>query len=299
MPPENELNNMFENLLMELGLPYLTKTQMRQMTNDKKWFVLCQQKSKTELKSLEAQSGKSVENSPKSYIDQLKTNSNLQLIIELRTAISSNPLSWMIEFLNLGGLSILVNSLSQTAHKQSNQKTKSDERLTNECLRAFKAIMNNNVGLEAFLSDKKSTLVIAMCLDLKDWAILRRAIELLIVISVVPPNGHRQCLKSLSYYREKRNLKSRFAILTNLLKKSIGDKNSKEFQESCLMFINSLIDTPLEPYACLELRKEFALLGIRRILKKFDNEKTEGLNIQIQKFEEGWSRDEKNTGEII
>ncbi|KAJ3450734.1 disheveled-associated activator of morphogenesis [Anaeramoeba flamelloides] len=299
MPPENELNNMFENLLTELGLPDLTKKQMRQMTNEKKWIVLCQHKSKTELKSLEAQSGKSLENTPKSYIDQLKTNSYLQLIIELRTALSSNPLSWMIEFLNLGGLSILVNSLSQTAHKQSNQKTKSDESLTNEFLRAFKAIMNNNVGLEAFLSDKKSTIVIAMCLDLKDWAILKRTIELLIVISVVPPNGHKQCLEALSYFREKRNLKSRFAILTNLLKKSIGDKNSKEFQESCLMFINSLIDTPQEPYACLELRKEFALLGIRRILKKFDNEKTEGLNIQIQKFEEGWSRDEKTTGEII
>ncbi|KAJ3430250.1 inverted formin-2 [Anaeramoeba flamelloides] len=233
MPPENELNNMFENLL-----------------------------------SLEVESGKSLENTTKTYTDQLKTNCNLQFMIELRTALSSNPLSWMIEFLGLGGLSLLIDSLSRLAHKPPTQKTKSDEGLTNEFLRSFKAMMNNSVGLEAFLSDKKYTIVIVLCLDLQDWSVLQRVIELLIVVSVFPPNGHKYCLESLSYFREKRNLKSRFAVLTNLLKRSIGDQGSKEFQESCVMLINSLIDTPQEPYVCLELRKEFALLGIRRILKK-------------------------------
>ncbi|KAJ3451528.1 protein diaphanous [Anaeramoeba flamelloides] len=299
MPPENELNNMFENLLMELCLTDQTKKQMKQMTNEKKWSVLGQHKSKKELMSLESAYGKSLENFPKTYIDQLKAKCDLQFMIGLGTALSSNPLSWTIEFLGLGGLSLLIDSLSRLAHKPPTQKTKSDESLANEFLRAFKAIMNSSVGLEALLSDKRYTIVVTMCLDLNDWLALKRVVELLIVISVVPPNGHRYCLESLSYFREKRNLKSRFTVLTNLLKRSIGDQNSKEFQEFCVMFINSLIDTPQEPYACLELRKEFALLGIRRILKKLQNERIAQLNVQIQKFEEGWSRDQNATGEII
>ncbi|KAJ3437757.1 inverted formin-2 [Anaeramoeba flamelloides] len=300
IPPENELNSMFENLLTELGLPELTKKQMRQMEQEKKWVVLCQHKSKEELKKLEAESGKTSETTPKYFVEQLKTNLNSQTILSLRTALSSNPLSWIIEFLELGGFSLFMEGFSKSGHKDSKTKTRTDLEFECECIKSCKSIMNNNPGLEAFLSHKKYTIFLVLCLDWsKHWNYLKKVLELLTVISVVPPNGHRYCLEGLSYLREKRNFKSRFAVLTNHLKESIEEKESLEFQESCIMFINTLIETPQDPYVCFELRKEFAVLGIRRILSKINVEKSKGLANQIEMFYQGWKRDEEKTRETI
>ncbi|KAJ6238157.1 inverted formin-2 [Anaeramoeba flamelloides] len=300
IPPENELNSMFENLLTELGLPELTKKQMRQMEQEKKWVVLCQHKSKEELKKLEAESGKTSETTPKYFVEQLKTNLNSKTILSLRTALSSNPLSWIIEFLELGGFSLFMEGFSKSGHKDPKTKTRNDLEFEYECIKSCKSIMNNNPGLEAFLSHKKYTIFLVLCLDWsKQWNYLKKVLELLTVISVVPPNGHRYCLEGLSYLREKRNFKSRFAVLTNHLKESIEDQESLEFQESCIMFINTLIETPQDPYVCFELRKEFAVLGIRRILSKINVEKSKGLANQIEMFYQGWKRDEEKTRETI
>eukprot|EP01155_Anaeramoeba_flamelloides_P048940 Anaeramoba_flamelloidesc41294_g1_i2.p1 GENE.c41294_g1_i2~~c41294_g1_i2.p1 ORF type:complete len:108 (-),score=18.47 c41294_g1_i2:20-343(-) len=50
IPPENELFGMFERLMTELGITNLKKQTMRKMTNKRKWLLLCQHKSKEELR---------------------------------------------------------------------------------------------------------------------------------------------------------------------------------------------------------------------------------------------------------
>ncbi|KAJ3435476.1 protein diaphanous [Anaeramoeba flamelloides] len=297
IPPENELFGMFERLMTELGITNLKKQTMRKMTNKRKWLLLCQHKSKEELRRLREESD---QKTPQSFYNKLRDQQDYQIISELRAALSSNPLSWLNEFLMIQGLQLVCKTLTDlTKNKDMNNQKPNQIMLELELIKCCKALMNNKIGLNSFLSNFDHVKSLVFCLETENWRYLTTLIELLAVINIVPPNGHKYILKSLDVLQEKTNLISRFSILIQHLVRSINDKSSIDFKISCIMFINTIVNTSQDINYRIQLRKEFAILGIRRILNKFESDKFPDLQTQINLFLNEWKSDENESGEII
>ncbi|KAJ3435502.1 protein diaphanous [Anaeramoeba flamelloides] len=297
VPPENELFRMFEKLMTELGITNIKKETMRKMTNKRKWLLLCQHKSKEELRRLREESG---QKTPQSFYNKLRDQQDYQIISELKVALSSNPLSWLNEFLMIEGLQLICNTLTGlTNNKDMNNQKPNQIMLELELIKCCKALMNNKIGLNSFLSHFDHVKPLVFCLETENWQYLTTLIELLAVINIAPPNGHKFILKSLDMLQEKTNLISRFSILIQHLVRSINDRSSIDFKISCIMFINTIVNTSQDINYRIQLRKEFAILGIRRILNKFESDKFPDLQTQINLFLNEWKSDENESGEII
>ncbi|KAH9246440.1 hypothetical protein BASA81_016000, partial [Batrachochytrium salamandrivorans] len=153
IPAEEEVNARFEVFLAELALPHQKAEQMRSMPCAKKWGLLIQREEKTHPVDTPGR----LLYEPGAYVTLLQSGlSSGELAKELQSldvAMRTQPISWVKQFLDGGGLPVLLRIITSLCSKKSGASVTKDERNAQiYCIRAMKAQMSSSSGLSASLN---------------------------------------------------------------------------------------------------------------------------------------------------
>lgn len=128
-----------------------------------------------------------------------------RFLTSLRVNITSQPISWVQEFLEQGGMHVYLTLFE--SHCTRSKKKDLDFVLEYEFLRCYKAIMNNKPGLQEIISlAPRSIEVIVKCSDSGNFFSRRLVPELLTVVCYTqPPIGHQLVMSAFESCRVGKN----------------------------------------------------------------------------------------------
>lgn len=212
--------------------------------------------------SLEHRSNSKFEK-PQDYIDYLNgdqhSSTKVHACLEsLRVALTSNPLSWMKEFGEIG-INVIVEIL-----RSCNKPDRHENKIEFECIRCLKAIVNNTWGLNLILTPEShaAVLLLAKCLDPRKPQTMYEALRLLAGFCLIAErNGYDKVLRAISmnHYGAFKS-GERFKPIVDAL---FAENDTK--RELCcqtLIFINTLTNTPSDLNFRLHLRCEIMRMGL-------------------------------------
>jgi len=124
-----------------------------------------------------------------------------KLYESLRTALRTQPHSFVHRFLTLDGLSSLLNLLQSPASVKSHPAI----------VTCIKALMNNSSGRAAVLSSSSAINVLSQTLAGDD---IRSKVDVLEILGAVclVPGGHRKVLDSITYLQQFAQERARFQV---------------------------------------------------------------------------------------
>jgi hypothetical protein len=264
--PENEaeVGSIFDKLLDELGLPENSRKVVGQKSAEKKWKLICSHRR--------FEGGTDTdERHPWQYVEALDNNPGPQDIVDLRDLIVSNGANWHSTFFDCGGLdafAMVLQDLNSGVMKEQNTEFFMKE----ECLQCLRAIMNQQIGLDAVIANSDVIPEIA-CFFKRgmDVQMCIAVMELLTVACVYSSEGHRLVLNAMDRYKKryKRTEIVRFFALVQALvvgpewwRHAQSEVDDVDAQASIMTFINSLINAGTELEDRMEVRNDFVYLAL-------------------------------------
>lgn len=202
---------------------------------------------------------------PNDYIDYLRNkehspNKIYQCVESLRVALTSNPISWISEF-GEAGIDEIVNLLRDNRGNPQFEKTEY------ECVRCLKAIVNNTWGLNAILMPEQHAAVhlLAQCLNPRRPHTMCEALDMLASFCLVAErDGYQKVLRAVTNVAATQNRAvDRFRpIVDGLFTESDENESKRELAYRCMMFINTIVNTPLVLNFRYHLRCEIMRTGL-------------------------------------
>ncbi|KAM9707798.1 disheveled-associated activator of morphogenesis 1-like [Menidia menidia] len=272
-PPPQELEAMFTELVDELELTEEHRAAMFALPAEKKWRIYSS-------KRMEAQEQKGATSWPEFYIDQLRAmaarrtlkgleneedQSRQKLVEGLKTALRTQPIRFVSRFIELDGLSCILNFL-----KSMDDET-SESEVHTALIGCLKALMNSTQGRAHVLGHCESINVIAQSLASENIRAKVAVLEILGAVCLVP-GGHKKVLEAMLHYQKFASERTRFQNLLTDLDRSTGRYREEVSLKTAIMsFINAVLsqgigETKLE--FRIHLRYEFLMLGIQPIIDK-------------------------------
>nr|XP_002739230.1 PREDICTED: disheveled-associated activator of morphogenesis 1-like [Saccoglossus kowalevskii] len=231
MPPIEELNAKFAELVDELDLSAVHREAMFNLPAEKKWQIYCSKKKEQEDPSSTSW--------PDNYIDRLNSMSTLTLIapddeeIEVRsklvdglkTALRTQPMRFVTRFIELDGLTCLLNFLSKMDYDTL------ESPIHTSIIGCIKALMNNSHGRQHVLSHPHSINAIAESLSSDSIKTKTAVLEILGAVCLVP-NGHKKVLQAMSHYQKYAAERTRFQLMERMANEDeVLKKQSEEFEK--------------------------------------------------------------------
>ncbi|KAJ6227587.1 protein diaphanous [Anaeramoeba flamelloides] len=270
MPQIEELNNIFEEFVYnELNLPMEKAQGMLKFPAQTKWMMICQRNTK----------GEEEDNSkkPQDYLTNLTHKPTSGEVTELRVNLTSKPMSWVIEFVEIEGHEVLLNLLEQT--QKGDFTSNEDWKMLTELIRALKALMNNSKGLKAVLNHEGGVYTITCALAQPSTSIRGIVMELLAAVSFIPPRGYQLVFGSLTKFAKEFGETRFFTILTPFKEPNPDWGNLTK----SMNLINALVlDDSLE--GRVGIRNEFLDLGLKELLNQFRSDIEPDFDKQVTIF---------------
>lgn len=239
MPPEKELNEMFEQLIQALGVGPEQRALMAQMDAANKWTLILQEREKKS-------SGAAA---PTRFAKELESGKiSLKDLESLRISLANEPVRWTNEFVQAGGVAHMFKHLGVLLSKPN--KSSGDLDYLTEYTRCFKNLMNVKAGLDAVVATKGSIVQLVTTTDFVSDRTQASILEALAGLSCpdIVADGHAIILAALQIPTESGS--TRLEQVVAFLR---GDAYSTELKVSAMTLINALINyTP-----SLATRKEF------------------------------------------
>ncbi|KAJ3274450.1 hypothetical protein HK104_004104 [Borealophlyctis nickersoniae] len=298
------------------------RAAMRKLSKDKKIHIIKQAASTSDTESLS-----DVDKSPRYYIDLLngaasgttmkhtrtrtaqlvgmfgravtgsaKAQPHLKdVLAELKVQCTCQSLSWLLQFLDLGGLKALFNLLD-AIHQKTERKSKHYE-IETEILKVLKIIVNHHRGITDLISTPDYLNILILSLDSPTLAAGTSAADfLLALITLDYPKGHRLVLAAFEHFRATRGEIRLFRRLIRTLEKmvnargifgsSVGAKSGREmgwvgangggaaqreineFLISAVTLIRLIVEIPPQLEYRIHLRNEMMAAGFGQVLKQ-------------------------------
>ncbi|XP_055376357.1 protein diaphanous [Condylostylus longicornis] len=263
---DSEVDQRFIDILEDMNIPNDKRSPLlSKPISEKKDMIFMHLKGKN---SLEHRSNSKFEK-PNHYIEYLQAGEHseqkfYQCIENLRVALTSNPISWIKEFGEIG-INEIVN-LWRRCKQERNY-----DRIEFECLRCLKAFMNNTWGLNLILKPDQHTvlLLLAQSLDPRKPHIMTEALKLLASFCLVPErNGYEKVLKAITNSLSPTYKNGeRFRSIVDAL---FVDERLDSKRDLCchsLIFINTITNTPSDLNFRLHLRCEIMRMGLHEKLE--------------------------------
>uniref|UniRef100_A0A8C9VI18 Dishevelled associated activator of morphosis 1 n=1 Tax=Scleropages formosus TaxID=113540 RepID=A0A8C9VI18_SCLFO len=288
MPPsEEELDGMFSELVDELDLTDKHREAMFALPTEKKWQIYCSKKKEH----------KGATSWPEYYIDQLNTmaarkslftleNEDVEerkkTIENLRTALRTQPMRFVTRFIDLDGLTCVLNFLKSMDYEIA------ESHIHTSLIGCIKALMNNSQGRAHVLAHPESINIIARSLSTENVKTKVAVLEILGAVCLVP-GGHRKVLEAMLHFQKFAYERTRFQTLLNDLDRSIGRyRDEVNLKTAIMSFINAVLsqgagEASLEFRA--HLRYEFLMLGIQPIIDKLRSHENSTLDRHLDYFE--------------
>ncbi|XP_037652369.1 disheveled-associated activator of morphogenesis 1-like isoform X2 [Sebastes umbrosus] len=290
MPPPQELDSMFTELVDELDLTDENRAAMFSLPAEKKWQLYCSKK-------LEAEENKGATRWPEYYIDQLtsmaarKTLLSLEnedeqgrrkIIDGLKTALRTQPMRFVTRFIELDGLSCILNFLKSMDYETTNSE------IHTSLIGCIKSLMNNSQGRAHVLGHSESINIITQSLTTENIKTKVAVLEILGAVCLVP-GGHKKVLEAMLHYQTFASERTRFQTLLTDLDRSTGRyRDEVNLKTAIMSFINAVLsqgagETSLEFRT--HLRYEFLMLGIQPVIDKLRSHDNATLNRHLDFFE--------------
>ncbi|KAM4542826.1 disheveled-associated activator of morphogenesis 1-like [Odontesthes bonariensis] len=290
LPPLQELDAMFRELVDELELTEQHRAAMFALPVEKKWQLYCS-------KNREAEDEKGATSWPEFYIDQLRTmaarrtlqvledeeDQGRQKVVEdLKTALRTQPMRFVSRFIELDGLSCILNFVrtmdDETAESQ----------VHTSLIGCIKALMNSSQGRAHVLGHCEGINVISQSLATENIKAKVAVLEILGAVCLVP-GGHKKVLEAMLHFQKFASERTRFQnLLTNLDRSTGCYRDEVSLKTAIMSFINAVLsqgagETSLE--FRIHLRYEFLMLGIQPIIDKLRFHENATLDRHLDFFE--------------
>lgn len=299
MPPEEELEAKFAELVEELDLTAPNRAAMMGLSREKKWQIYCGQK-----KDLTGTSDLS--QLPENYIESMKSlpmvcssgegleeaeiSSRTRTLDAVKTALRTEPHSFVQGFLEGDGLSALL-TLLQAMDYYTAQSS-----IHTSLIGCIKALMNNSTGRAHVLAHANAINIIAQSLGSENIKTKTAALEILGAVCLVP-GGHKKVLDAMTHYQAYSCERSRFQGIVNDLDKSTGVyKDDVALKTALMSFVNAVLSYGPGQESLefrLHLRYEFLMLGIQHVINKLRKHENQTLDRHLDFFEMIRNEDEK------
>lgn len=290
MPPTQELDAMFTELVDELDLTEEHREGMFALPAEKKWQLYCSKK-------LEAEEDKGATRWPEYYIDQLRSMASRKTLLALegeedqgrhkiveglKTALRTQPMRFVTRFIELDGLSCILNFLKSMDYETT------ESHIHTSLIGCINALMNNTQGRAHVLGHCESINIIAQSLATENLKTKVAVLEILGAVCLVP-GGHKKVLEAMIHYQKFATERTRFQSLINDLDRSTGRyRDEVNLKTAIMSFINAVLskgpgETSLE--FRIHLRYEFLMLGIQPVIDKLRSHENANLDVHLDYFE--------------
>ncbi|XP_063226391.1 disheveled-associated activator of morphogenesis 1 isoform X2 [Bacillus rossius redtenbacheri] len=298
MPDEEELDAKFAELVEELDLTATNKAAMLGLPSEKKWQIYCSRKKDQE-------GVPNLLHLPEHYIERVQALSMLQFPADaeeeevrartrqldgLKTALRTQPHSFVLRFIELDGLQALLGFLAAMDYPTAQSPVHTS------LIGCVKALMNNSTGRAHVLAHPTSIDTIAQSLGTENIKTKVAVLEILGAVCLVP-GGHKKVLEAMLHYQRFSAERTRFQGIINDLDRSTGVYRDEVSLKTAIMsFVNAVLNygpgqENLE--FRLHLRYEFLMLGIQPVIDKLRGHENETLNRHLDFFEMVRNEDEK------
>lgn len=291
MPPEEELHARFSELVDELDLTDKNREAMFALPAEKKWQIYCSKKKEQEDPNKLATSW------PDYYIDRINSMAAMQTLFafdeeememrnkvveDLKTALRTQPMRFVTRFIELDGLTCLLNFLKSMDFETS------ESRIHTSIIGCIKALMNNSQGRAHVLAHPQSMNTISQSLRQDNVKTKVAVLEILGALCLVP-DGHKKVLQAMAHYQKYAAERTRFQTLLHELDRSTGRyRDEVNLKTAIMSFINAVLNAgPGEDNLefRLHLRYEFLMLGIQPVIDKLRGHENATLDRHLDFFE--------------
>jgi len=250
-PSDDIINRLFEELILP-EVPPERQEPLKAMKIETKWKMVAAKKQQLQVEIQQ-------ELQPSEYVDMLENEEflTLQQANELKLTLRGCSKSWLVRFYDLGGLQALVDMLS--AFQSLSDKTDEEMRIQYELLKAVKAAMNNQVGLEQIIRLPHLVASLALNLDCEDVSICTQTLELLAVLMVTGVDGHRVVLDAMEFFKMSTQERVRFYSLVDAL---YSPDTPISFKRDVMLFINTTVNTAVDMEERIEIRADLVYSGL-------------------------------------
>uniref|UniRef100_A0A803YMN8 Dishevelled associated activator of morphosis 2 n=1 Tax=Meleagris gallopavo TaxID=9103 RepID=A0A803YMN8_MELGA len=277
---------LFCDLQDELDLTDKNREAMFALPPEKKWQIYCSKKKEQEDPNKLATSW------PDYYIDRINSMAAMQtlyafdeeetemknkIVEDLKTALRTQPMRFVMRFIELDGLSCLLNFLKSMDYETS------ESRIHTSVIGCIKALMNNSQGRAHVLAHPESINIISQSLRTENIKTKIAVLEILGAVCLVP-DGHKKVLQAMLHYQVYAAERTRFQV-----REGCFDRNSR-YNAS----MQGLIFIVLNPFSSLykdnlefrlHLRYEFLMLGIQPVIDKLREHENATLDRHLDFFE--------------
>ncbi|NWW26366.1 DAAM2 protein, partial [Falcunculus frontatus] len=279
------------NLQDELDLTDKNREAMFALPPEKKWQIYCSKKKEQEDPNKLATSW------PDYYIDRINSMAAMQtlyafdeeetemknkIVEDLKTALRTQPMRFVTRFIELDGLSCLLNFLKSMDYETS------ESRIHTSVIGCIKALMNNSQGRAHVLAHPESINIISQSLRTENIKTKIAVLEILGAVCLVP-DGHKKVLQAMLHYQVYAAERTRFQSLLNELDRSMGRyRDEVNLKTAIMSFINAVLNAGAGEDNLefrLHLRYEFLMLGIQPVIDKLRGHENATLDRHLDFFE--------------
>uniref|UniRef100_A0A8C3INF2 Dishevelled associated activator of morphosis 2 n=1 Tax=Chrysemys picta bellii TaxID=8478 RepID=A0A8C3INF2_CHRPI len=291
IPSAEELNARFSELVDELDLTDKNREAMFALPPEKKWQIYCSKKKEQEDPNKLATSW------PDYYIDRINSMAAMQtlyafdeeetemrnkIVEDLKTALRTQPMRFVTRFIELDGLTCLLNFLKSMDYETS------ESRIHTSVIGCIKALMNNSQGRAHVLAHPESINIISQSLRTENIKTKIAVLEILGAVCLVP-DGHKKVLQAMLHYQVYAAERTRFQTLLNELDRSMGRyRDEVNLKTAIMSFINAVLNAGAGEDNLefrLHLRYEFLMLGIQPVIDKLRGHENATLDRHLDFFE--------------
>ncbi|XP_067949319.1 protein diaphanous homolog 2-like isoform X2 [Watersipora subatra] len=266
---DREVEERFEEMLTDMNLMDEAKrAPLRKKPMGEKRTMLAMQYRGAAIQKSSA----NIEN-PASFVHEL-TNRDLtskqrfELMTQLRVSLTSNTVTWVMEF-GKDGLESILDNLNTCLQATSERKS------ATECVRCLKAFTNSKYGLKLVLGHETALTILARAIDIRDEVTMLETVKLMAAVCLVPPLGHSKVLEGITDLNELRQNDERFAAIVKGM-----THNNINMRVACLQLTNAIISTPDDLDFRIHLRNEFWRAGIIDIVESLEKDENEAVKVQ-------------------
>eukprot|EP00002_Diphylleia_rotans_P040524 TRINITY_DN9621_c0_g1_i3.p1 TRINITY_DN9621_c0_g1~~TRINITY_DN9621_c0_g1_i3.p1 ORF type:complete len:591 (+),score=143.04 TRINITY_DN9621_c0_g1_i3:49-1821(+) len=293
LPPLEELESMFRSFLEELGLPAAKKQEMEAMAPERKWLLLCQNKSREQLEREQQVSSGKIHDTPAGHINNLKAALTAENLSRLGVALRSKPVSWVSQFINLNGAEFLVEKMVELDRKPSKASEEWD--ILVEIFHCLKSMINNEAGVVGLLNANESVSRICLGLKSESMEILAMTCQILAATCLHSADGYDLVIQAFDNYCEVVRESRRFEHLIRSLR-----LESDDIAVSVMALINVMLNETDDLTVRLNIRSELVQHGLIDVIGGLRRGGTsEYLEAQIVAFEDALDADTKEAKELF
>ncbi|KAJ2614327.1 hypothetical protein H4S08_001755 [Coemansia sp. RSA 1365] len=309
---EEEINLMLGRLMDEMDIKDAQRLQMQKMSIPNKLKLLKQQRQ------LESFQMDSKGNAPE-YFYRYLTETDIrslpkQMLVHLRVCVSTQPVNWVKQFVEIQGLEALSECLGILNH--AGMRKGDDITKEIEIIKCIKSVVNIQWGAQDVLRYPTCVHNLSFSIDAPSLLTRRLISEILTYICYLNvPTGHSTVLKGLDKLQKFREMQKRFEPWMRALEAAVdgrgrmgskvgaseelrqlggtADRDLTDYVLSSMIFINAVVGVSDDVEMRMHYRNQLNVAGLSRIMKKlrsgFDSPL---IALQINKFDKDAEQDQ-------